>query len=56
LQKIGDTDRSINGNTLENNSIGVIVTAEGGRPSENNAIGNNVKVTWSTKASYAALL
>jgi hypothetical protein len=48
LQKIGDTDQSIDKNTLENNSVGVIMTAEGGRPSVRyNVIANNVKGTWS---------
>ncbi|MEK6743391.1 MAG: Ig-like domain-containing protein [Nitrospirota bacterium] len=39
-----DTDPSIDGNTLENNGVGIIVTAAGGRPSvRNNTIANNIK-------------
>jgi len=39
-----DTDPSLDGNTLENNGVGIVVTAAGGRPSvRNNTIANNVK-------------
>jgi len=44
IEVAADTDPTIDNNQIENNGIGIVVTAAGGRPSvRNNTISNNIK-------------